>query len=132
MQPMGSEASHQLGTHGHVQVQTTGAGDEAKSLSRVRLFVTPWTVAYKALLSMEFSWQEYRSGLPFPSPRNDGDKQHLNPGARKQAVCKGKGCGRDGLRDALADAKYYIQRMDQQQGPPVYRKLQSISCNKPN
>ena len=39
-----------------------------KSLSRVRLFVTPWTVAHQALLSMEFSRQEYWSGLPFPSP----------------------------------------------------------------
>ena len=38
---------------------------EVKSLSRVRLFATPWTVAYKAPLSMEFSRQEYRSGLPF-------------------------------------------------------------------
>ena len=39
-----------------------------KSLSRVRLFATPWTVAYQALLSMGFSKQEYWSGLPFPSP----------------------------------------------------------------
>ena len=39
-----------------------------KSLSRVRLFATPWTVAYKAPPSMEFSRQEYWSGLPFPSP----------------------------------------------------------------
>ena len=39
-----------------------------KSLSCVRLFATPWTVAYKALRSMGFSRQEYRSGLPFPSP----------------------------------------------------------------
>ena len=39
-----------------------------KSLSRVRLFVIPWTVAYQAPLSMEFSKQEYWSGLPFPSP----------------------------------------------------------------
>jgi len=30
-----------------------------KLLSHVRLFVTPWTVAYKASLSMEFSRQEY-------------------------------------------------------------------------
>ena len=30
--------------------------------------VTPWTVAFQAPLSMEFSRQEYRSGLPFPSP----------------------------------------------------------------
>ena len=39
-----------------------------KSLSPVRLFATPWTVAYQASLSMEFSSQEYWSGLPFPSP----------------------------------------------------------------
>ena len=39
-----------------------------KSLFRVRLFATPWTVAYQAPPSMEFSRQEYWSGLPFPSP----------------------------------------------------------------
>ena len=37
-------------------------------LSWVWLFVTPWTVAGQAPLSMEFSRQEYWSGLPFPSP----------------------------------------------------------------
>ena len=41
---------------------------EVKSLSRVRLFVTPWTVAYQDPQSMGFSRQEYWSGLPFPSP----------------------------------------------------------------
>ena len=41
---------------------------EVKSFSRVRLFATPWTVAYRAPLSMGFSRQEYWSGLPFPSP----------------------------------------------------------------
>ena len=44
-----------------------------KSLSRVRLFVTPWTVAYQASLSMGFSRQEYWSGLPFPSPGDLSD-----------------------------------------------------------
>ena len=39
-----------------------------KLLSRVRLFVTLWTVAHQAPLSMGFSRQEYWSGLPFPSP----------------------------------------------------------------
>ena len=39
-----------------------------KSLSRVRLFATPWTVAHQAPPSMEFSRQEYWSGLPFSSP----------------------------------------------------------------
>ena len=37
-----------------------------KSLSRVQLFVTPWTVAYQAPQSVGFSRQEYWSGLPFP------------------------------------------------------------------
>ena len=46
-----------------------------KSLSRVHFFATPWTVAYQAPPSMEFSRQEYWSGLPFPSP---GDL--LDPG----------------------------------------------------
>ena len=41
---------------------------EVKWLSRVPLFATPWTVACQAPLSMEFSRQEYWSGLPFPSP----------------------------------------------------------------
>ena len=48
---------------------------KVKSLSCVRLFAAPWTVAYQASLSMGFSRQEYWSGLPFPSP---GD--HLDPG----------------------------------------------------
>ena len=39
-----------------------------KSLSRVQLFATPWTVAYQAPPSMGLSRQEYWSGLPFPSP----------------------------------------------------------------
>ena len=45
-----------------------------KSLSHVRLFVTPWTVARQAPVSMGFSRQEYWSGLLFPSP---GDLPNL-------------------------------------------------------
>ena len=41
---------------------------KVKSLSRVRLFATAWTVAYQAPPSMGVSRQEYWSGLPFPSP----------------------------------------------------------------
>ena len=44
-------------------------------LSRVPLFVTPWTIAYQTPLSMDFSRQDYWSGLPSPSP---GDLH--NPG----------------------------------------------------
>ena len=45
-----------------------------KSLSRVRLFATMWTV------SMGFSRQEYWSGLPFPSPR-DLPNPGIEPGS---------------------------------------------------
>ena len=41
---------------------------KVKSLSRVRLLVTPWTAAYQPSLSMGFSRQEYWSGVPLPSP----------------------------------------------------------------
>ena len=41
---------------------------KVKLLSRIQLFATPWTVAYQAPLSVEFSRQEYWSGLPYPSP----------------------------------------------------------------
>ena len=51
-----------------------------KSLSRVRLFVTPWTVAYQASPSMGFSRQEYWSGLPFPSP-GDLPDPGIQPGS---------------------------------------------------
>ena len=40
----------------------------AQSLIRVQLFATPWTVAFQAPLSMEFSMHKYLSALPFPIP----------------------------------------------------------------
>ena len=43
---------------------------KVKSLSRIRLFATPWTIAHQAPPSLGFSRQEYWSGLPFPSPRS--------------------------------------------------------------
>ena len=52
---------------------------KVKSLSRVRLFATRWTVAYQASLSMGFSRQEYWSGLPFPSP-GDLPNPGIEPG----------------------------------------------------
>ena len=41
---------------------------KVRSLSRVRLFETPWTTAHQAPPSMGFSRQEYWSGVPLPSP----------------------------------------------------------------
>ena len=42
---------------------------KVKSLSRVRLFVIPWTAAHQAPPSMGFSRQEYWSEAPSPSPQ---------------------------------------------------------------
>ena len=53
---------------------------EWKSLSCVWLFVTPWTVACQAPLSMGLSRQEYWSGLPFPSP-GDLSNPGIEPGS---------------------------------------------------
>ena len=53
---------------------------KVKSLSRVQLFATPWTVAYQVPLSMGFSRQEYWSGLPFPSP-GDLPNPGIEPGS---------------------------------------------------
>ena len=50
------------------QLYYTSMKVKVKSLSHVRLFVAPWTVAHQAPPSMEFSRQEYWSVLPFPSP----------------------------------------------------------------
>ena len=55
-----------------------------KSLSRVQLFVTPWTATHQAPQSMGFSRQEYWSGSPFPSP---GDLP--NPGIEPRSPALG-------------------------------------------
>ena len=60
---------------------------KVKSLSRVRLFLTPWTAAHQAPPSMGFSRQKYWIGLPFPSPKyvlrmqqkeSNGDRSDLD------------------------------------------------------
>ena len=53
---------------------------KVKSLSRVQLSATPWTVTYQAPPSMGFSRQEYWSALPIPST---GDLPHpgIEPGS---------------------------------------------------
>ena len=52
-------------------------------LGHVWLFLTPWTVSHQTPLSMEFSRQDYLSGLPFPSP---GDLPHAGIEPRSPAL----------------------------------------------
>ena len=51
---------------------------KVKSLSGVRLFVTPRTAAHQAPPSMGFSRQEYWSGVPLPSPSAMADRNKKN------------------------------------------------------
>ena len=55
---------------------------KVKVCSCVQLFATPWTVAYQAPLSVEFSRQEYWSGLPFPSPGDFPESQVFSVGQK--------------------------------------------------
>ena len=65
---LGTLADGKWPIEGGVSQLTTQIGVKCQSLNHVWLFVTPWTVAHQAPLSVEFSRQEYWSGLPFPSP----------------------------------------------------------------
>ena len=61
----------QAGTLEWVAVSFSNAGKwqvKVKSLSRVRLFTTPWTAAHQAPPSMGYFGQECWSGVPLPSP----------------------------------------------------------------
>ena len=58
--------------------QKTGQ-QKVKSPSFLQLFAIVWTVAYQAPQSIEFSRQEYWSGLPCPSP-GDLPKPGIKPG----------------------------------------------------
>ena len=61
---------------------------KVKSLSRVRLFATPWTGAYQAPPSVGFSRQECWSGLPFPYPGDltDPEIEHGSPALQADAL----------------------------------------------
>ena len=58
------------------------------SLSRVRLFTTPWTIACQAPLSIEFSRQEYWNGLPFPTSEDLPDPG-IEPCFKEISNCDG-------------------------------------------
>ena len=60
----GMTEDEMVGWH-HLLIEYRGGGLVTKSCL---MLATQWTVAYQTPLSMEFSRQEYYSGLPFPSP----------------------------------------------------------------
>ena len=79
-------------------------------LSHIRLFATPWTLAYQAPLSMEFSRQEYWNGLAIPYihsllcwncyPKNKKlDNIHLFSEHSKEVCCGPAGCKSWGYKE---------------------------------
>ena len=76
-----------------------------QSLSYIRLFVTPRTVACQVPLSMGFSRQEYWSGLPFPSPGI---------------------CATQGSNPGLRNCRQTLYRLSHHRGP---RKLEWVSLS---
>ena len=78
---------------------------KAKSLSCVRLIVTPWTVAYQASPSMGFSKQEYWSGLPFSSPGDlpNPGIEPVSPALRADALLSEPLGNREGKKAHLKD-----------------------------
>ena len=62
-----------------------------------------WTVAYQAPLSMEFSWQEYGDGLPFPSPADllDLGIEPISPALQADALTPGTWVRSLGREDPL-------------------------------
>ena len=59
---------HNCSPAGERKIEWRHAFSELKAEVLPTAFATPWSVAHQAPLSMEFSRQEYQSGLPFPSP----------------------------------------------------------------
>ena len=101
-----------------------------KSLSHVQLFVTLWTVARQATLSMKFSRQEYWSGLPFPSPISLYP-QNKKPKQNHKNTCRDKDCWnwwfRVSWRYLLIQFVYEKSRKSQK----VYTQSQRYVATKP-
>ena len=73
---------------------------KVKSLNRLRLFATQWTVAHHAPLSMGFSRQEYWSGLPFPSPMHENEVTQSCPSLSNTMDCSLPGSSIHGIFQA--------------------------------
>ena len=71
--------------------------------SHIQLFVTPWTVAYQAPLSIEFSRHKYWSGFPCPPP---GDL--TNPGIKPVSLMSPTLAGRFFTTSAFWEAHAYV------------------------
>ena len=91
---------------------------KVKSLSRIRLFTTPWTTPYQAPPPMGFSRQGYWSGVPLPSPNLplQSCKFHQGINIKKGRVSvaqsqEGLGCSPVSSRRANCHFFFLFQRL---------------------
>ena len=104
---------------------------EVKSLSRVQLFATPWTVAHQAPPSMGFSRQEYWSGLPFPSPEdlpNPGIEPR-SPALRADALTSEPPWTRVGELDSANHYIYHCGQESLRRHGVALRVNKSLKCS---
>ena len=69
----GRRFSQRINTSANAWRMNRHSKAEWQLLSHGWLFATPWTIAHQPPLSMQFSRQEFWSGLPFPSPQHRED-----------------------------------------------------------
>ena len=85
--------------------------------------VTLWTVAWQAPLSVGFPRQEYRSGLPFPSPGDLPDKHLVTLYLFKYqlyfSICRWENWGMNKLMDSLKGTRW-LSCLSQELGPEVW------------
>ena len=77
-------------------------------------FVTPWTVAYQAPLSMGFPRQEYWSWLPFPSPGDLPD-----PGIEPTSALAGGFFGGSVVKNPPAEQEAWVQSPEERNPSPL-------------
>ena len=92
---------------------------KVKSLSRARLFSTPWTAADQAPPSMGFSRQEYWSGLPLPSPQRKNSSPYFCYGP---GICQLAGFISCWRREIEAMCQVISSRNNSNISPVVNRK----------
>ena len=104
-------------------------------LSGVRLFMTPWTVACQAPFSMEFSRQEYWSGLPCPSPEDllDPGMEHRFPTLQADSLpSKNKECQFKVRETQMTSGRKTLSHINYQENAeyiPVCTHLQHLVCH---
>ena len=89
-------------------------------LSCTDSFVTSWTVAHQAPLSLEFSRQEYWSGLPFPSPGDLPDPGIIKPASPMHLVHRQAGRYLTTWATWEAPGACYKALIPVLQGPPLW------------